>query len=118
MAKLVPKIYPNDSTSNPVGVGFPLVVGSPNQNYTTTAQVQPTFGSDIYLLLFENIYEEQLTESATTAIKDAVALWMPFVTIGEVNIASDKDNNRTTIQVLYSVQGWPAESTLNLSVDI
>ena len=111
MAKLVPKIYPNDSTSNPVGVGFPLVVGSPNQNYTTTAQVhdnlrnliltmkgervmQPTFGSDIYLLLFENIYEEQLTESATTAIKDAVALWMPFVTIGEV------------------------ESTLNLSVDI
>ena len=135
MARLVPKIYPNDSTSNPVGVGFPLVVGSPNQNYTTTAQVhdnlrnliltmkgervmQPTFGSDIYLLLFENIYEEQLTESATTAIKDAVALWMPFVTIGEVNIASDKDNNRTTIQVLYSVQGWPAESTLNLSVDI
>jgi len=135
MAKLVPKIYPNDSTSNPIGIGFPLVVGSPNHNYTTTAQVhdnlrnliltmkgerimQPTFGSDIYLLLFENIYDQQLTDSATIAIKSAVATWMPFVTINNVDVTSDVDNNKTTIQILYSVQGWPAENILNLSVDI
>jgi len=135
MAKLVPKIYPNDSTSNPIGVGFPLVMGSPNQNYTTTAQVhdnlrnliltmkgervmQPTFGSDIYLLLFENIYEQQLTDSATVAIKSAVATWMPFITINNVDVSSDVDNNKTLIQILYSVQGWPAESILNLTVDI
>jgi len=80
--------------------------------------MQPTFGSDIYLLLFENIYDQQLTDSATIAIKSAVATWMPFVTINNVDVTSDVDNNKTTIQILYSVQGWPAENILNLSVDI
>ena len=80
MARLVPKIYPVDVDENtPIGVSFPLTVGTQRQNFITTKQVhdnlrnllltmkgerpmQPTFGSDLYNLIFEPLQEEQLQE--------------------------------------------------------
>jgi len=136
MARLVPKIYPSDINENiPIGIAFPLSVGTQKQNYTTTSQVHdnlrnliltikgervnlPTFGSDLYLLLFEQMYQDTLASSARLAIKDAVAEWMPFVTIHTVEVTPDSDNNKITIQVDYSVQGWPASNTLNLAVNV
>ncbi len=136
MARLVPKIYPNDIDENtPIGVAFPLNPGSQKQNYTTTNQVHdnlrnliltikgervnfPTFGSDLYLLLFEQMYQDTLAQSARIAIKDAVAEWMPHVTIQNTKVTPDSDNNKITIQIEYSIQGWPADSVLNLEVDV
>tara|TARA_R110000787_G_scaffold81882_6_gene177401 strand:+ start:1199 stop:1609 length:411 start_codon:yes stop_codon:yes gene_type:complete len=136
MARLVPKIYPTDINENiPIGIAFPLNMGTQKQNYTTTTQVHdnlrnliltikgervnlPTFGSDLYLLLFEQMYQDTLAASARIAIKDAVKEWMPFVTIHIVEVTPDSDNNKITIQVDYSVQGWPASNTLNLTVNV
>jgi len=136
MARLVPKIYPNDLDINtPIGIGFPLNIGTPNQNFTTTQQVhdnlrnliltmkgerpmQPEFGSDVYYLLFEQLYQEGIAEAARNAIKDAVKIWMPFVTIQEVIVTPDTDNSKVTIECNYAVQGWPAGNSLNLTVKV
>ena len=136
MAQLVPKIYPEDLDPNtPIGIGFPLVMGTHKQNFTTTSQVHdnlrnliltikgerpmlPTFGSDLYLLLFEQMYQDQLANSARQAIKSSVTEWMPFVDILGVKVTSDNDNNKVLIEIEYSIQGWPASSTLNISVNI
>tara|TARA_R110002153_G_scaffold274193_2_gene447517 strand:+ start:337 stop:747 length:411 start_codon:yes stop_codon:yes gene_type:complete len=136
MANLVPKIYPNDLDVNtPIGIGFPLNVGTPNHNYNTTAQVhdnlrnliltikgerpmQPNFGSDVYLLVFEQLYEDDLAQAARQAIKEAVREWMPALTIEEVQVTANPDNNKILIEVNYLVQGWPASDSLNLTVNI
>jgi phage baseplate assembly protein W len=92
MAKLVPKIYPNDINQNtPIGVSYPFTVGSVKQNYVTTNQIhdnlrnlcltmkgerpmQPDFGCDLYHLLFEPINDELLSQASRKAIKNAVQL--------------------------------------------
>ena len=136
MAKLVPKIYPNDfDINNPIGIGFPLVVGTPKQNFTTTEQIhdnlrnliltmkgerpmQPDFGSDLYFLLFEQLYQEGLAQAARNAIKEAVNQWMPFITIQEVLVTPNTDMNKVVIECNYAIQGWPANSSLNLTVNV
>jgi len=136
MAKLVPKIYPLDVNENiPIGISFPLTVGTQKQNFLTSNQVhdnlrnliltmkgerpmQPEFGSDVYYLLFEQLYQEGIAEAARNAIKDAVKIWMPFITIQEVIVTPDTDNSKVTIECNYAVQGWPASNSLNLTVKV
>ena len=135
MAKLVPKIYPNDYNENvPVGIGFPLVIGSPNQNFTTSKQIHdnlrnliltmkgervhhPTYGSDLFFLLFEPLNKEDLTQSAKETIKASVNQWMPFVNIQMVTVTEDEVNSRITVEVDYDVDGWPTPEILNLTVE-
>ena len=136
MAKLVPSLSSEQlvlSGDIAVGIGFPLNVGTPRQNFTTTQQIhdnlrnliltmkgerpmQPNFGSDLYNLLFEPMYQEQLTIACSDAIKSAVAQWMPFVTIQDVDIEEQADKNLIFIRVAYSVAGWTPDNTLNLTV--
>jgi len=136
MARLVPKIYPNDINPNTViGIGFPLNVGGWSKNYNTAGQVkdnlrnliltmkgerpmQPEFGCDLYQLLFEQLYDDELAVAARAAIKNAMERWIPFVTLGNVNVTSTPEKNQVLIQVTYSVQGWPADDTLNLAVKV
>jgi len=137
MARLVPKIYPLDvDENNPIGISFPLTIASqPRQNFLTSQQVhdnlknliltmkgerimQPDFGSDLYLLLFEASIDPVLLQAAKDAIEDAVELWMPAVNIGDVEIETDKDKYTLLIRVDYSVAGWPAENVINLKVKV
>ena len=130
MARLVPKIYPLDVNENiPIGISFPLTVGTQKQNFVTSNQVhdnlrnliltmkgerpmQPTFGSDLYNLLFEQIDDAQLSNAAEQAVRDAVALWMPAIQIESVSVTSERDLNRVQISVLYSIEGWESETLL------
>jgi|TARA_B110000211_G_scaffold94755_1_gene110505 phage baseplate assembly protein W len=136
MARLVPKIYPNDIAEHiPVGMGFPLNVSSPVMNYTTKAQVhdnlrnliltmkgerpmQPEFGSDLYFLLFEQLYDDDLSKAAYKSIKASIRDWMPFVTLGTVSVTSYKETSSVLIEVSYSIQGWDADDTLNITVKV
>ena len=138
MAKLVPSLSSEQivlSGDIAVGIGFPLNVGTPKQNFTTTQQIhdnlrnliltmkgerpmQPTFGSDLYNLLFEPLYEDTLTMACSEAIKSAVAQWMPFVTIEDVDVTERRDKNLMLVRVSYSVQGWTPDNTLNLAVKV
>jgi len=136
MARLVPKIYPNDIAEHiPVGMGFPLRASSPILNYTTKAQVhdnlrnliltmkgerpmQPEFGSDLYFLLFEQLYDEDLSKAAHKSIKASIRNWMPFVTLGDVSVTTQADTSSILIEVSYSVQGWDVDDTLNITVKV
>ena len=136
MARLVPKIYPLDVNENiPIGISFPLTVGTQKQNFVTSNQVhdnlrnliltmkgerpmQPTFGSDLYNLLFEQIDDAQLSNAAEQAVRDAVALWMPAIQIESVSVTSERDLNRVQISVLYSIEGWESDNILNLTVRV
>ena len=136
MAKLVPKIYPNDVDDNtPIGVSFPLTVGTQEQNYITTDQVhdnlrnliltmkeerpmQPEFGSDIMRLCFEPIDDEQLSIAARETIIDAVDQWMPSIQIINVEASSEADENRVLIRVSYAIEGWETNNVLNLTVRV
>ena len=136
MARLVPKIYPRDiDENNPIGIGFPLTVGSQKQNYFTTAQVHDNlrnllltikgerpmnteFGSDLYYLLFEPIDTEQLQEAATEAILEAVNNWMPAVQINQVTIDPHPEQNLVVVQIFYAINGWNADNVLNLEVKV
>tara|TARA_R100000008_G_C3543333_1_gene146087 strand:- start:13 stop:423 length:411 start_codon:yes stop_codon:yes gene_type:complete len=136
MAKLVPKIYPNDvNENNPIGVSYPFTVGNVKQNYITTDQIhdnlrnlcltmkgerpmQPTFGSDLYHLLFEPINDDILSQAARKAIREAVNQWMPYIEIVNVNTTSRRDEHIVIITVQYKVDGWPADNALNMEVRV
>jgi len=136
MARLVPKIYPEDLNVNtPIGVSYPFTVGNVKQNYLTTSQIhdnlrnlcltmkgerpmQPTFGSDLYHLLFEPIEDEILSQAAGKAIREAIEEWMPFIQISDVRATSRRKEHIVLIEVAYSIDGWAAANTLNMSVRI
>ena len=136
MAKLVPKIYPNDINENvPIGVSYPFTVGNVKQNYITTEQIhdnlrnlcltmkgerpmQPDFGCDLYHLLFEPINDELISQAARKAIRESTMSWMPYVQIENVRVTSNKEEHLVVVEVEYKVEGWPAENSLNLTVRI
>ena len=136
MARLVTKIYPKDlDPNNPIGLSFPLSMGTQKQNYYTSEQVHdnlrnliltmpgerpmnPAFGSDIYHLLFEQLQDEIIQEAAFDAITKAVQVWMPAVNIVDVLVTSAYDDNKVKIEVFYSVNGWKADNVLNLEVKV
>ena len=136
MARLVSKIYPNDvDENNPIGVGFPLTIGTQNQNFFTSQQVHdnlrnliltmkgerpmnPTFGCDIYYLLFEQLNDDTIQEAAFDAVTSAVSEWMPAVNIRDLELNSRYDENLVIVKIFYSVNGWSADNVLNLEVKV
>jgi len=136
MAKLVPKIYPDDVDETvAIGLSFPLTIGTSEQNFVTTQQIhdnlrnliltipgervnQPTFGSDLMYLVFENVSNDQLQAAALQSIKSAVAQWLPDITIDSVEVESDIDRHKMVILIDYSFNGWASENVLNIEVKI
>lgn len=48
---------------------------------------QPTFGTDIYNLLFEQIADEdQFIEDIRTNILEAIQLWLPYISVTRLNV--------------------------------
>jgi len=77
---------------------------------------QPSFGSDIYNILFDN-YNSEFDLKVERAIKDSVATWLPHVLINNIIIDSEPDNNLVRISISFSIVTDPnaVESlTLNL----
>ena len=136
MARLVSNIYPYDHDEYiPVGMGFPINVGSPNMNYTTRSQIhdnlrnliltmkgervmQPEFGSDLYFLLFEQLYDDDLSKAAFKSINEATKIWMPYIILGPVSVTTQADSTAASVKISYSVQGWDELETLNISVEV
>ena len=77
---------------------------------------QPTFGSNIYNILFEN-FDVGFTKKLEDAIKDSVATWLPHVLINNLIVKASPDTNTVSISVGFSIITDPnaTESlTLNL----
>ena len=78
----------------------------------------PTFGSNLYRLLFEPMNDEEMIPAATNAVETAVEEWMPFVEISQVRIISKIDEQKVKVIVNYKINGWPAPNVLNMDVKV
>jgi phage baseplate assembly protein W len=69
--------------------------------------MQPDFGCDIHRLIFEPIYGEDIKDRVIDSIEDAVAMWMPFVSIDNVEFPfddADIDNNKINVSIKFSLR--------------
>lgn len=65
--------------------------------------MQPEFGCDIHNLLFEQITDD-IQANARGTIEEAAQIWMPFVSIDDVQIRKDEDHNTTYVTVSFSLK--------------
>jgi phage baseplate assembly protein W len=68
--------------------------------------MQPTFGSDIYSYIFE-----QMTDNTVANIKgsitSSVKTWMPFINLIDINVAQNTETQQIFIKITFSVSVSP-----------
>lgn len=76
-------------------------------NYLLTGQgeryLNPTFGTPLRNLLFENITDDKLGE-IKNIVRQGVNLYFPKVKITELNVIADTDNNSATLDFSYEIE--------------
>lgn len=83
--------------------------------------MQPDFGCDIHRLIFEPIYGEDIRDRIVDSIENAVAIWMPFVSIDNVEFPfddNDIDNNKINVSIKFSLRLNPNISeTIDVTIN-
>lgn len=72
--------------------------------------LNPTFGCDIYSVLFEQMDGELIENKIENAILDAVSSWLPYLNIDEIIFDYDNndiDNNRINLEIKFSLTSNP-----------
>lgn len=72
--------------------------------------MQPEFGCDVWLVLFEQISEGIIEDRIESYITDAVSIWLPYLNIDEIIFDyddNDIDNNRITLDIKFSLTNNP-----------
>jgi|TARA_R110002096_G_scaffold37730_8_gene104627 phage baseplate assembly protein W len=130
------KINPLDFKDDvAIGLGLPMnsTTGIFKLNYVTEDQVHtnlrnlvmtmkgerimhPTFGCGLYELLYEPAIQGNLSLQATDAVREAIAEWMPFVTIN--NVAVTFDGNVANVLISYAVSELDINKVLSMSVKV
>jgi len=65
---------------------------------------QPEFGSDLPRIIFEPLEVDVLKESIDQTIKEALNLWLPYITVQTIGVYEDKANpNMIVVQLEFSV---------------
>jgi len=67
----------------------------------------PDFGCDIHKLIFEPIYGSDINNRVIDSIEEAVAMWMPFVLIQNIEFPYDDediDNNTINVSIKFSLR--------------
>ena len=80
---------------------------------------QPDFGSGLHDLLF-NPATEKFEEDLETTINDAVAKWLPYVIVEDINIDISKemtDNNQAKVSLKFRQEGDQTLDTLTFLVE-
>ena len=77
---------------------------------------QPTFGSQIYALLFEPITLD-LKQRLQEGILADVNFWLPYIIIDEVVVTPDEDRNHVGIVLRFRVTEQGANQQIILYVD-
>ena len=81
--------------------------------------LQPEFGSGLHDLLF-NPATEKFEEDLETTINDAVAKWLPYVIVEDINIDISKemtDNNQAKVSLKFRQEGDQTLDTLTFLVE-
>lgn len=67
-----------------------------------TRPFQPEFGSDLHSLVFQQMTDDGLA-NVQGAIESAVAQWMPFLTINNVEVQYEIDAYRVYVRITFSL---------------
>ena len=81
--------------------------------------LQPDFGSGLHDLLF-NPATEKFEEDLENTINDAVAQWLPYVIVEDINIDISKeqtDNNQAKVSLKFKQEGDQTLDTLTFLVE-
>jgi len=81
--------------------------------------LQPDFGSGLHDLLF-NPATEKFEEDLETTINDAVAKWLPYITVEDIDIDISKemtDNNQAKVSLKFKQEGDQTLDTLTFLVE-
>ena len=81
--------------------------------------LQPDFGSGLHDLLF-NPATEKFEEDLETTINEAVAKWLPYVIVEDINIDISKeqtDNNQAKVSLKFRQEGDQTLDTLTFLVE-
>lgn len=110
------------ATTGAIGITLPFQLGKTGyfeQSFTAMDQVksnlvsllltrkgerpfQPDLGSDLYTLLFTQM-DDEYNANVQSAIQRAVAKWLPFVNLTQVEVSRDDDRNLTTVKIDFSL---------------
>ena len=72
--------------------------------------MNPTFGCDIYKVLFEQMDGGLIESKIESTILDAVSNWLPYLSIDEIIFDyddNDIDNNRINLELKFSLVSNP-----------
>ena len=81
--------------------------------------LQPDFGSGLHDLLF-NPTTEKFEEDLENTINDAVAQWLPYIIVEDINIDISKemtDNNQAKVSLKFRQEGDQTLDTLTFLVE-
>jgi len=81
--------------------------------------LQPEFGSGLHDLLFSPA-TEKFEEDLENTINDAVAKWLPYVIVEDINIDISKemtDNNQAKVSLKFKQEGDQTLDTLTFLVE-
>ena len=81
--------------------------------------LQPDFGSGLHDLLF-NPATDKFEEDLETTINDAVAKWLPYVIVEDINVDISKemtDNNQAKVSLKFRQEGDQTLDTLTFLVE-
>ena len=81
--------------------------------------LQPEFGSGLHDLLFQPA-TEKFEEDLENTINDAVAKWLPYVIVEDINIDISKeqtDNNQAKVSLKFKQEGDQTLDTLTFLVE-
>lgn len=99
-----------ESTENPVKVYtdrlLTLLSTSPGQR-----PMLPEYGTDVLRALYEN--DNQLELSISQAVRTAVAVWIPEITIEEINVTLPDEDGSASVEILVQL---PNSTLTTLSV--
>lgn len=77
---------------------------------------QPTFGSDVYSQLFENI-NLNINERISETLSEDIKFWLPYIVIDKIDIETEPDRNFVRIQLRFRVTEQGANQQIILFVD-
>lgn len=120
-----------------IGITLPIQIGNTafNQSFKTADQVksniksllltkkyerlmQPELGSGLQELLFEQ-NDEELASKIENTIVDALAIWLPYVTVSSINVQQTNDfknTNQVGVSITFSISGTPNLETVTFNV--
>ncbi len=67
-----------------------------------TRPLNPTFGSEIYSVIFQPISDNNTVE-IRAAVDQAVKIWMPFLTINDVAVIRETDENTIFAKITFTI---------------